>query len=218
MLKSRQKMIVDLIKAKNLLPSQFNFHPETNDYYLIGLKGTDLFFKTDGGGFTMRPGLNGKLESSANAGGFGPNLTYFEKWVDAIYKEIEIGDPWIDGNDSNSQIFEEINEEYADLATGFNQVQLERISSGLIEIQHLLITSSSLSEHQTAQIRDDIRRLEENSSKISAKDWYLLFVGQLFSWLASGFLTPDQPKIIFKMIGAYISLGIQNTLGMFTSS
>lgn len=218
MLKSRQKMIVDIIKAKNLLPTQFTFHPDTNDYYMVVLKETDLYFKTSESGFKMRPGMNGKFESSGNVGGFVANLPYFQKWMDAIAQEIEIGDPWIDNTDNNSQIFEKINEEYADLAVDFSQMQLERISRGLGEIQNLLINSTALSELQTTQIRDDIRRLEENSSKISAKDWYLLFVGQLFSWLASGLLTPDQPKIIFKMIGAYISSGIQLTLSSFSNS
>ncbi|RZJ83565.1 MAG: hypothetical protein EOO20_22570, partial [Chryseobacterium sp.] len=94
MLKSRQKSIVDMIKDKNLIPAQFKFQPETNDFYLIELNESDFYFKTNQDGFHMRPGLNNKLDSSANAGGFGATLVYFEKWLTAIAQEMEIGNPW----------------------------------------------------------------------------------------------------------------------------
>lgn len=204
MLRSRQKEITDLIKSKGLKLKEFEFQPETNDYFKLKFKNTDLYFRTDKDGFVMRPGPNKSISHSANAGGWIPNLPVLGVWLDTIVTEIEIGDPWIE-NDFEHQVYEDINHEYHNGEKFFSSVELGRISMGLSEIKNLVLEHTGLSELHINQVQADIRRLEENSNKISSKDWSLLFIGIMFSWVASGIIDPEFPKLWFSKFLSFVA-------------
>ncbi|NEU10100.1 hypothetical protein GZH53_17380 [Flavihumibacter sp. R14] len=204
MLRSRQKEITDLIKLKGLKLKQFDFQPVTNNFFKLTFRDTDLYFRTDKDGFVMRPGPDKVISHSANVGGWKPNLPYLEIWLDTIVTELEIGDPWTE-DEFEHQLYEDINDEYQNGEKFFSSIEVDRISKGLLDIQNLILADTALSKTHVDLVQADIRRLEANSNKISSKDWSLLFIGIMFSWVTSGILDPEIPKLWFNKFSVYVS-------------
>lgn len=207
MLKSRQKEITKVIKEKGFKLNEFEFTPSTNIFFTVKWKGSGFYFKTTTDGYAMSPGIKGKINEAANVGGWDANLHQMGHWLDCVLKEKEVGDPWKE-DDDEFQFYQEINEEYADGETSFTESEIKNITVCLAEIKQHLLSNAKLSEQQVNAIQGDIKRLEANGSKISAKDWYLLFGGLLLSWVAGGILTPDQPKILFDKLMESVAGGM----------
>ncbi|MNL15990.1 hypothetical protein D3C87_1370100 [compost metagenome] len=155
------------------------------------------------------------MTGTANVGGWIPNLGVLEKWLDIIVKEKEIGDPWAE-SDEDYHFYQGINEEHHDGEARFSEAETKNIAFCLAEIKQHILSNAEITQQQFNTITSDFKRLEENTNKISAKDWYLLFIGQLLSWVAGGFLTPDQPKALFHKVAESVAGGMKtmfNILG-----
>lgn len=213
MLRIRQKEIVDIIKSKNLSIRKFEFTPDSNDFYSIKLKESDLYFRTDKDGFVMKPGLENKLAYSANAGGFTPTLQYLSKWLDTIVIELEIGNPWDESDEAEDfNFYEQVNSGHLNSDIDFSSEERVRVTEGLEKIELYILENRTLNQEQIDSVRQDIERLDKNASKISSKDWNLLLIGQMFSWLANGIITSEDVNSVYKTVVDYILTGAKSTL------
>jgi hypothetical protein len=192
MLPVRRNLIADKIKSSGLNVNDFLFSPVSNDEFILNYKPINEFKFWQSGHrvsrdtqaklYSYTPGSNGKLNFSFEYKGFDSLLENMNGWLNAIRENIEIGNPW-DSFDEIKQLFE-INEftSYEEMFTDEDQIKTSQSLDDLV--RHLETQNVDIK-----LIKEDINHLKTMTSKISKKDWKLLFVGSVTSWILSGQIT-----------------------------
>jgi len=195
MLPIKQKQVVDKIKAAGFKPNDFIFEPKSNEEFSLTYKTIPVFVyqrmaKPNTGNFGYSPASNGNLRAAFRFTGFGSLMDNIDKWFDAIKENIEIGNPWEDiENTMDSMNFDS----YEEMFTADDQ---EKIADTL---DNMLSYFKTL-EIDVSKIKDDVEHLKEMSSKISKKDWILLFLGNITGFIFTGLITTEHTSLVWEYV------------------
>lgn len=195
MLPIKQKQVVDKIKAAGFKPNDFIFEPKSNEEFSLTYKPIPVFVyqrmaKPNTGNFGYSPASNGNLRAAFRFTGFGSLMDNIDKWFDAIKENIEIGNPWEDiENTMDSMNFDSYEEM-------FSATEQEKIAETL---DNMLSYFKTL-EIDVSKIKDDVEHLKEMSSKISKKDWILLFLGNITGFIFTGLITTEHTSLVWEYV------------------
>lgn len=195
MLPIKQKQVVDKIRAAGFKPNDFVFEPKSNEEFSLIYKAIPVFVyqrmaKPNTGNFGYSPASNGNLRAAFRFTGFGSLMDNIDKWFDAIKENIEIGNPWeYIENTMDSMNFDSYEEM-------FSATEQEKIAETL---DNMLSYFKTL-EIDVSKIKDDVEHLKEMSSKISKKDWILLFLGNITGFIFTGLITTEHTSLVWEYV------------------
>lgn len=192
MLPIKQKQVVDKIRAAGFKPNDFVFEPKSNEEFSLIYKAIPVFVyqrmaKPNTGNFGYSPASNGNLRAAFRFTGFGSLMDNIDKWFDAIKENIEIGNPWEDiENTMDSMNFDS----YEEMFSATEQVKIADTLDNMLSYFKTL-------EIDVSKIKDDVEHLKEMSSKISKKDWILLFLGNITGFIFTGLITTEHTSLVW---------------------
>lgn len=194
MLPVRQKEIVDKIKSLGFKLKDFKFNPATNDTFVINyLPITDFYISIQSKGYVFKPAQNGILSASGEAATWDTGLKWLDYWLRALKENIEIGNPWEDIEEAKEQMHEMDFDTYEEFFSQEEQSKIEKkLDQLLLEIAKLNI--------DTTEIKKDIVHLNTMSGKVSKKDWVLLLMGTVTSWVFGSLLSPEHTQTIWEYV------------------
>lgn len=198
MLPVKQKQVVDKIKAAGFKPNDFVFEPKSNEEFSLTYKTIPVFVyqrmaKPNTGNFGYSPASNGNFRAMFRFSGFGSLIENIDKWFNAIKENIEIGNPWEDIEDIKDTMDSMGFDSYEEMFTATEQEKIaEKLNNLLSYFQILKIDVS--------KIKDDVEHLKEMSSKISKKDWILLFLGNITGFIFTGLITTEHTSLVWEYV------------------
>lgn len=194
MLPVRQKVIVDKIKSLGFKLSDFKFNPATNDFFVINyLPITEYYISIHNKKYALMPAQNGILGAGGEAATWDTGLKWLDYWLRALKENIEVGNPWEDIEDAKEQMNEMDFDTYEEVFNEEEQSKIEKkLDQLLLEITKLNI--------DTTEIKKDIIHLNTMSGKISKKDWVLLLMGTVTSWVFGNLLSPEHTQTIWECV------------------
>lgn len=206
MLPIKQKQVVDKITTAGFKASDFIFEPKSNEEFSLIYKAIPgyIFQRTENPTarrFEYCPGSNGEYKSLFIYLGFGSLIDNMDKWLSALKENIEIGNPWKEIEDTfESMVFNSYDEM-------FTVTEQENIAE---KLNHLLTYFETL-KIDVSKIADDIEHLNEMSSKVSKKDWIILFLGNITGFIINGLITTEDTSNVWAYINTLFS-GLNPTL------
>jgi hypothetical protein len=199
MLPVRQKEIVDKIKSLGFKLKDFKFNPATNETFVINyLPVTDYYISIQNKRYTVKPAQNGTMLAAGEAVTWDTGLKWLDYWLRALKENIEVGNPWEDIEDAKEQMNEINFDTYEEVFNEEEQTKIEKkLDQLLLEITKLNI--------DTTEIKKDIVNLNTMSGKVSKKDWVLLLMGTVTSWVFSSLLSPEHTQTIWETVKTLFS-------------
>lgn len=199
MLPIRQKEIVNKIKSVGFKLSDFKFNPATNDTFVINyLSIADYYISIQNKRYTLKPAQNGIMMATGDAATWDTGLKWLEYWLVGLKENVEIGNPWEDIEDAKEQMHEMNFDTYEEV---FNEEEQNKIEVKL----NLLLAEMHKLNINTTIIKEDIAHLNTMSGQVSKKDWVLLLMGTITSWVFSSLLSPEHTQTIWETVKTLFS-------------
>lgn len=194
MLPFKQNKIVEIIKSSGFKANEFNFSPIDNDSFLLKYKpNEDYHLEIKNNKHYIKPAMTGRLFAEGETPSFETALTIVEYWLKAVKENIEVGNPWEDIEDAKEQMNEMNFDSYEEVFNEEEQSKIEKkLDQLLLEITKLNI--------DTTEIKKDIIHLNTMSGKVSKKDWILLLMGTVTSWVFGSLLSPENTQTIWECV------------------
>ncbi len=199
MLPIKQKQIVDIIKAGGFKTNDYIFTPIDNESFILKLKNdVDYHLTIRNKKYYIKPGQNGIMMAEGESTTWDKGLYWLEYWLKAVKENVEIGNPWEDIEDAKEQMNEMNFDSYEEI---FNEEEQNKIEVKL----NLLIAEIHKLNIDTTIIKEDISHLNKMSGQISKKDWILLLIGTVTSWVFSSELPLEYSQTIWGTVKTLFS-------------
>lgn len=203
MLPIKQKQVVDKIKAAGFKSNDFVFEPKSNEEFHLTYKAIPVFAfqrmaKPNADNFEYSPASNGNLRVAFKFSSFDNLIVNLDKWFLAIKENIEIGNPWEDTEDIKNTMDSMGFNSYEEM---FTTTEQEKIAETLDN----MLTYFETLKIDVSEIKDDVEHLKEMSSKISKKDWIMLFLGNITGMIFSGLITSESTSLVWEYVKTLFS-------------
>ena len=194
MLPVRQKAIVDLLKSNQLNPAHFDFVPISNDWFTIFYNRHSIFnFQFDKWKFDYCPGPNGKFKVSGEIARWEGGIAQLNSWLQSLKENILIGNPWEEIEEVKERMSAMNFDSYEEM---FNEDDRNRINLKLAK----LLDYFEENKITSIDIKNELKHLSEMSDKVSKKDWIMIFLGLITSWIFQDIITSDKSQNIWEFI------------------
>ncbi len=199
MLPFRQKQIVERIKALNFNTKEFEFTPINNDEFLIKYKtNPDYHIRIKNNKHYIKPAQGGKLSANGETANFETALIRVDYWLNAVRQNLDAGNPWGEVENAKERMHDINFNSYNEV---FNTEEQKLISKKLEQ----LFAEITLLQIDTKVIRADIEHLNSMSAKVSKKDWIVLLLGIITSWIFTGIMPPEHTSTVWESIRSIFS-------------
>lgn len=190
MTNKQQKSITDIVITEGLHINDFIFEPRNQVNFLLKyLPEPDYYFDCSNNiKYCPTPGL-GK-EHLSKFKDIDDLFKHLRLWAKSLYEELMIGNPW--GTVKNDLE----NTDFSSYELLFTEKEVEMLDNKLDAIL-IQLKEIGVSENE---IKADIEHLKESSRRISVKDWKLLLIGTVSSWVLSGLITSEHVNMIWQII------------------
>ena len=205
MLPVKQKQIVDKLKIAGYNYKDFSFNAIDNESFILTYKPNEFYNITiKDKRHRIRPALGGEIETTGESANWKTTMLRLEYWLNALKENIDVGNPWEEIENAKEQMHEMNYESYEEIFDKEDQNKIE------LKLDLLLDKINSLNIDTTI-IKEDIAHLNKMSAKVSKKDWVLLLIGTVSSWVFSNVLSPEQTQTIWEAVKGLFS-GLKNKL------
>lgn len=120
-----------------------------------------------------------------------------QRWAEEVKRDFDTPDLWAELQREREIL---TGARYEDVGnTPFTPEEQADIAEQLREIEEYVKKTYSLSTEQMSLVEARFNDLEAATSRIGRKDWLLMFLGVLFSLIASGLLPPEAVQHILGM-------------------
>lgn len=203
LLTTQKNVIFDFIQKANMEHSMFQIN-EDNNKSVIKYVGTEFFFNFDEevknlgiGSFTslkFSPGENDYVEKVfIDDTSFATKLSYFNRWLNSLIKEVNVVDKW-------SQLKKEIsNIRLSDFndSSSFNANEQEEIKTKITTLKQRVQTLN-LPPDKLSIIEAKLDHLTTLTTLLTKTDWNALFLGTLATMIIAVTLTPEIGRQIWE--------------------
>jgi len=205
-LNSQANQILELIQQQNFEPTEFKWEQSessvTQDLYVSKLihKRTNSFFKFD---FLRKkhfcvyaPGKE-KQSDSEYPGGWDTQISYFNKWLVYLKRELESPNLWetiLDLNLLKSDIDKIL------VNDRFTIEELLKIESSVNEIKEHVLTTQNLTESSKIFFENKMNYLVDSSKRLGRKDWIIILIGIITNVVISLSFSSTATKELFMVV------------------
>lgn len=185
--KSNNGLIVSRLEYKNS-PYFFQFDFVKGQHYQFFSPGSDVLTKSDFGG------------------SWDFAVSYTNKWLENLSRELNAPDLWGEISKYNFQYEDQIDN------TPFSIEQFNRIQNGLDEIRKYLIENYGDSEERSKIINSKLDYLMDSAKRQGKQDWLNTLIGVVATIAAALTLSPERAATLWALVKTAV-LGIIKLLG-----